>query len=334
MTRPFDDAARAYLRDGLWGPETDTTGDPRAIRVRAISVKAARPLIATHHYSRTMPDATREVFAGYFPDGRMAGIVVFGMGAGKAQYTRLLPDLADGEYRELSRLWSPDGLATNTESRLIGVAIRLLPQNVRLVISYADPSQGHVGRVYQATNFTYLGQTDGGERLIDTSGREVHSKLLSVYRMRHPEMADWTSRAIADHYGFTAIPNPSKHRYAYARRSDDRTVLNRSARPYPIAVAASSDAPGVQSGEGGSQPTSPLHNPCDDGGDERRVVVGHLEGPVVEASTDPQTCHEPVVLVPAERQAVSGSADDGRHALPDRDDALPVALPSHRRIVA
>jgi hypothetical protein len=187
VTRAFDQAAREYQAGGLWGePEVVAGGRPRDIRVRRISVRAARPLVATYHYSRTMPDATREVFGGYFPGEVLAGIVVFGMGAGKGQYLRLLPDLRDGEYRELSRLWSPDGMPTNTESRLIATSIRLLDPSVRLVVSYADPSQGHLGRVYQATNFLYLGMTDGGERLVDEDGQEVHSKLLSVYRMRRP----------------------------------------------------------------------------------------------------------------------------------------------------
>lgn len=265
MTRAFDRDARAYLLDGLWGePEGDATVRPRDIRVRRVSVKAARPFVASYHYSRTMPDATREVFAGYFPGSVLAGFVVFGMGAGKGQYTRLLPDLMDGEYRELSRLWSPDGMPTNTESRLIAASIRKLV-GVRLVISYADPSQGHNGAIYQATNFVYLGQTDGGERLADESGQEVHSKLLSVYRMRHPRMADWTSKDIADHFGFRPIPNPAKHRYAFATNPTDRLVIQAMALPYPRAVAASSDAPGVQPGEGGSQPTSPLH-PLNDSG--------------------------------------------------------------------
>ena len=304
MTRPFDDAARAYLEGGLW-PADEPVPDarPRDIRVRRISVKAARPLIATHHYSRTMPDATREVFAGYFPGNVLAGLVVFGMGAGKNQYLRLLPDLADGEYRELSRLWSPDGMPKNTESRLISTAIRLLDPAVRLVVSYADPSQGHLGGVYQATNFLYLGMTDGGERLIDRDGQEVHSKLLSVYRMRHSEMVDWSSRRIAEHYGFRSIPNPAKHRYVYVRRSEDRHAIRRQAEPYPSAVAASSDASGLQPGEGGSQPTLPLQSP------RHEALVG--------------------AVVPGDRQVLEPIA-----ALDTADDLVSVVLPRQGEPVA
>ena len=326
VTRPFDDAARAYLAGGLWAAEEPRpNGQPRDIWVRRISVKAARPLIATHHYSRTMPDATREVFAGYFPDNTLAGLIAFGMGAGKNQYVRLLADIADGEYRELSRLWSPDGMPKNTESRLIAAAIRLLDPSVRLIVSYADPAQGHLGRVYQATNFLYLGMTDGGERLVDESGQEVHSKLLSVYRMRHPEMAEWTGRDIAAHYGFTTIPNPAKHRYVYARRPDDRAVIAVLAEPYPRAVAASSDAPGIQPGEGGSQPTSPLHHPRDDGRDKALVVGGDGEGFVVETTSYPKPRNYLSVVQPPERDAVRGAADDSRHLAPDTEHSLSMA---------
>jgi hypothetical protein len=311
VTRAFDQSARAYLDGSLWGaPEGSGTVRPKDIRVRRVSVKSARPFVASYHYSRTMPDATREVFAGYFPGSVLAGFVVFGMGAGKNQYTRLLPDLADGEYRELSRLWSPDGMPTNTESRLISAAIRQLI-GVRLVISYADPSQGHNGAIYQATNFVYLGQTDGGERLVDESGQEVHSKLLSVYRMRHPRMADWPSKDIAEHFGFRPIPNPSKHRYAYAIRPEDRAVLAAMAQPYPRAVAASSDAPDDQSGEGGSQPTLPLH-PLDDGRDDSAVVSGHREAEVVEPTPDAFPGHDMSLIGPSEgeRLTLSGQSTD------------------------
>jgi hypothetical protein len=259
VTRLFDDAARAYLSDGLWGSECDPyAGAVKTLHVRRSSVAEARPWIAEFHYSRTMPDAVKEVFVGHYPGGLLAGFVVFGMGAGKAQYLAVVPDLNDGEYRELSRLWSPDGMPKNTESRLIRLALGML-RGVRLVLSYADPSRGHMGGIYQATNWAYLGMTDGGERLVDAQGRELHSKLLSVYRMRHPaEYAGMTSREIALSLGWTFIPNSPKHRYAMRLDGGPLPGL-----PYPHAVAASSDAADFQSDEGGPQPTLPLHTPAE-----------------------------------------------------------------------
>lgn len=252
MTRQHDIKARAYLEDGLWPALPDTFDHrPSELRVRQIPIRDARPWLATYHYAQIVPDAVSEAFAGYYPEGVLAGFVTFGPGLDFGQFTRLIPDIAHGEYRELSRLWSPDGMPRNTESRLIASSIQRLPSEVRLIVSYADPAQGHVGIVYQATNFIYLGLTDGGgDRLVDEAGHSHHVKSLSIYRRKRAAFADLTNRDIADRLGWTYIVNGPKHRYAYANRADDRAIL---------AAAASSDAPGLQLGEGGSQPTPPLH---------------------------------------------------------------------------
>lgn len=242
MTRAFDIAAREYLDGGLWGMDCPVYEGPvHDLTVVPSTVAAARPWIATFHYSRTMPDATKEVFAGYYPGGVLAGFVVYGMGANKAQYTAVVPDVRDGEYRELTRLWSPDGMPKNTESRLIGQSLRML-RGVRLVMSYSDPSQGHRGTIYQATNWLYLGMTDGGERLVDERGQELHSKLLAVYRMRQPErFGEKSGRTIAAELGWTFISNPPKHRYAMLLGSNRyRATLTKSLpiQPYPKSIEA------------------------------------------------------------------------------------------------
>ena len=62
---------------------------------------------------------------------------------------------------ELNRLWISDGLPKNIESRFIGWCLREL-KRIRpntILVSYADGSKGHVGIVYQATNWTYTGQS-------------------------------------------------------------------------------------------------------------------------------------------------------------------------------
>ena len=141
MTKAFDRKLEASLSSAenfFDFYSTNREVKPKELFVRKAKVKEARPYIATHHYSKIMPDSSKEVFMGFYGD-TLAGICVFGMGTGKHQYTRLLPDLKDGEYRELTRLWSPDGMPKNTESKLISISLRMLPLNVKLVLSYADP---------------------------------------------------------------------------------------------------------------------------------------------------------------------------------------------------
>jgi len=60
---------------------------------------------------------------------------------------------------ELNRLWLHDSLPRNTESQFIGWClrqVRKLHPGI-ILVSYTDGEQGHVGVVYQATNWLYLG---------------------------------------------------------------------------------------------------------------------------------------------------------------------------------
>ena len=219
MTKVFDDKVRkGMLASQKFFEEPKPNSKPKEMVVRRSSVKEARPYIATHHYSKTMPDSTTDVFMGFY-DGVFAGVCVFGMGTGKGQYYRLIDDLQDGDYRELTRLWSPDGMPKNTESKLISESIKLLPKEVRLILSYADPSQGHLGKIYQATNWLYLGTTSSGQKMVDKDGKELHSRLTSMYRRRHPEYKDLSGEELMKIYGWEYIPSSYKHRYVMLRGS-------------------------------------------------------------------------------------------------------------------
>ena len=68
-----------------------------------------------------------------------------------------------GQTWELARLWIEDSVARNAESWLIGQAVRHVRREhpeVRCLVSYADPTQGHHGTIYRAANWRYDGMTD------------------------------------------------------------------------------------------------------------------------------------------------------------------------------
>jgi len=213
MTRLFDENARLeYLKKNK--EELLYNNIPvKDMIVKQISVKEARPYIATYHYSKTMPDSSKFVFAGYF-DNKLAGIIVYGMGAGKSQYTSIIPTIKTGEYIELTRLWSPDGMPKNTESKLIGESIKQLPNNIKMIISFSDEQQKHVGTIYQATNFYYLGQNNGGKMLIDNNGIIKHPRLLGIYKKRHPlTYGKMTNDVLMQELNFRYVDGGKKHRY-------------------------------------------------------------------------------------------------------------------------
>jgi len=100
---------------------------------------------------------------------------------------------------------------------LISGSIRLLPKEVYLVVSFADPGHNHVGGIYQATNFYYCGMSNPSTMLIDKDGVKFHIRTIGSYKRRHPEIRDKTNKEIIQHYGWTTCESSGKHRYVFLR---------------------------------------------------------------------------------------------------------------------
>jgi hypothetical protein len=49
---------------------------------------------------------------------------------------------------------------------------------IRLIMSYPDMNQGHVGKIYQASNWLYVGQT-GHEAGIMLNGKLTHRRTIN-----------------------------------------------------------------------------------------------------------------------------------------------------------
>ena len=218
MTVVFDQMARKrYLAKMNHSElEYDENIPVSKMTMKSISTKVAREYISTFHYSQSTPDSSRFIYAGFLGE-KLAGIVVFAMGANDAQYKALIPDIKEGEYVELARLWSPDSMPKNTESRLIGMALKMLPLEIKLVMSFSDEKQNHIGTIYQATNWYYCGMTGGGNMMIDKDGNSRHVKSINIYRLRHPELRDKTSEEIMEIYGWKYVEGGKKHRYCFIR---------------------------------------------------------------------------------------------------------------------
>lgn len=72
-----------------------------------------------------------------------------------------------GETWELARLWIKDEVPRNAETWLIAQAIKHIKRihtEVKMLVSYADPSAGHSGTIYRAGNWTQDGRTDEGRK--------------------------------------------------------------------------------------------------------------------------------------------------------------------------
>jgi hypothetical protein len=202
-----------------------------------------------------MPKA-KLVKVGVWEGGRFVGVIIFGLGANR-HLSRPF-GLKDTEACELVRVALAPGRAHPT-SRCVAIALKLLRRQspgLRLVVSYADAGQGHVGTLYQAGGWLYLGTSD--QSYIRVRGQVEHPRTLYDRFGPKGQSIPW----LREHVDPRAerVPMASKHKYVMPLDKKLRRELESSALPYPKnAAEATGVAAGDQPVKGGSIPTRPLH---------------------------------------------------------------------------
>lgn len=183
--------------------------DPSDYRVESITRAECAPWILDIHYAGRWPSVSYAY--GLFHKNILVGVVTYGT----PPSSPLRSGIAGPEYKqdilELNRLVLTYN-KPNEASFLVAASLKKLPKN-KIIISFADTEQDHIGFVYQACNFLYCGlsakRTDWKIR-----GKE-HLHGISVadeFRGKPNRVA-----LIREKYGddFYLQPRPRKHRYLY-----------------------------------------------------------------------------------------------------------------------
>lgn len=203
--------------------------------VAPCSYQAAKYAVEKWHYSGCMP-AGKTVKFGVWEDGKFIGCAIFGRGA---IYRLGHPyGLGQDKICELTRIALTAHIST--VSKIISNSLSLLKtQNtgLRLVVSFADPAQGHAGAVYQAANWLYCGITDqcGGREYL-LNGKWVHPRSIGA------KFGTRSMRIISDIIGDVPERKPvRKHRYLYPLDRAMRRQIAPLAQPYPKRERHASD---------------------------------------------------------------------------------------------
>lgn len=127
------------------------------LRIEFCGQDAAAFAVTRWHYSGCLPTG-KLVKVGVWEDGEFVGVVIFSRGA--SPWLGQAYDLDATEVCELTRV----ALRTHVTpvSQIVARSIRLLRDTspgLRLIVSFADPAEGHHGGVYQAGNWIYTGQS-------------------------------------------------------------------------------------------------------------------------------------------------------------------------------
>ena len=214
------------------GPDSIPRAALHDIVIRPVPFAIARALIVPHHYLHSLPGGTMLAF-GVFLAGRLLGAVTFGVGPFNG--ASLVTGAACDDCLTLTRFWLSDELPGNSESRVLGLVIKALKRHttLRFLIAYADPSMGHVGTIYQASNWQYSGLSEATSQYDVGDGRARHGRSLAhsfgTCSVRHP----WTNGV-----PIRLIPQARKHRYIYFLDPAWRSRLHVQVQPYPKREAA------------------------------------------------------------------------------------------------
>jgi hypothetical protein len=216
------------------------------------SHEAAKYACEKWHYSGCIPKS-KLAKIGVWECGQFIGAVLFGVGATSDLVKRY--GLSHTQGCELVRVALRDHVSP--VSRIVSVALRILKRSfpgLRLVVSFADPEQGHVGGIYQAGGWLFCGKSAASDEYIYKGKRWQGRSFRNSYK------------GMENHPDVKIVKGSSKNRYLMPLDAEMKARIEPLRKPYPKRErSADSGTPGNQSGRGGAIPTRSLQTPGGEG---------------------------------------------------------------------
>ncbi len=211
---------------------SEMTKCKRNLIVEPCSLEAARFACERWHYTRLMPPP-KLLYYGVWENQQFIGAIVYGTGG--ISIARPFGVLRR-QACELKRVALKDHKAPVTEIIALSLALlRCTNPGLRIVVSYADPLRGHLGIIYQAGNWIYLGKRKCSAIVVN--GQRVHGRTCgdrwgtgSVVKLR--EQVDPNAY----------IQNVMRFKYAMPLDRSMRRRLIGSKKSYPKEIGAGSIA--------------------------------------------------------------------------------------------
>ena len=192
------------------------------IQVKKIQSSETDEWLLKKHYAKRK--CQRMFCFGVFIDGLLEGVVTYGMPPSPQVGRGFLGEDYRTKVIELNRLCVNERVPKNTASILVGRSLRHMKNWA--VVSYADGAMGHVGYIYQATNFLYCGAAKSHDKEYWIDGQWVHAKVLTNRGISAPSIYAKEKNIP------TKSPQP-KHRYIYFGDKKLRKHLKYDVQPYP-----------------------------------------------------------------------------------------------------
>lgn len=245
----------------------------KEVVIRPISAADANRIIERYHYSHSVV-RNSQLHLGAFLHGRCLGAMSFGPSLDKRKLQGLVARTPWNGFIELNRMAFSDQLPRNSESRSLGVAMRLLRQNyqhLQWVVSFADGSRCGDGTIYRASGFVLTAIRRNTSMWQGPDGTVISRTTVTKGKHTHGDGAGAASMRAYRDQGYAPIPG-FQLRYVYFLQRSARHRLTVPIIPFsqihamgagmyrgePRAGSIAGDATGDQPAEGGSSPTPAL----------------------------------------------------------------------------
>ena len=197
------------------------------MHVQPIDYRSAMHYIVEYHYLHRRCPCTKAW--ALVQDAEVVGIAVVGKPASYTLCNGLFGKSESKNVGEFNRLWVADSMPRNTESWFVARVLKDCPYDA--LVSFADTEQGHVGYIYQATNWLYTGLSPRQKYFRAKGGTNTGG---TQYRRRER----MSKARIIEEFGPDAVEeyySSAKHRYVYLvrRRKELRAKLCHPVLAYP-----------------------------------------------------------------------------------------------------
>jgi hypothetical protein len=227
------------------GRGSSPTAALQSIMVKPIPFVAAKRIIERHHYLHSLPGGTKLTFGAFVNDCLLEA---FSLGAGPCNAYSLVYKAKPEDCLTLTWLWLADELPRNSESRVIAIVIRAIKYHtdIKFLVSYADPSQGHLGTIYQAANWLYTGLGEAMPLYDLGDGVARQSRSLA-----HGFGTHSVKHLLINGIDVKLIQQSRKHRYLYFLDPTWRMRPKLPVQPYPKKEITGNEAE-IKGGVGGT----------------------------------------------------------------------------------
>lgn len=192
------------------------------------SHEAAKYACEKWHYSKCLPSG-KTVKIGVWEEKKFIGVIIFSSGAtpmiGKPYNLKMT------EICELTRVALTSH--KNQVSKIVAISIKILRKfcpKLRLIVSYADSEQNHVGAIYQAMNWVFVGRIAWYKIVVQ--GQKRHRR--SVNAIFGCSSLDFIKKNIDPKA--RKIKDEGKLKYLMPLDNEMHLQIQKLAKPYPKKV--------------------------------------------------------------------------------------------------